>query len=75
MATIDEHLGDGARGESRESGVNSEKELFEAVADDTTAIIAAFNLLLAKLDADTGLDEDDYVATLAIASQNLNKSS
>ncbi len=42
-------------------------------ADDSTEIRAQFVALLAKLDADVGINDVDYAATLTPAAQQLTK--
>lgn len=43
------------------------------VADDFTELRAQFNALLAKLDADTGVNDTNFAATLAPAAQKTTK--
>lgn len=83
MATIDklidQHSG---RGLSKESGVATVRELFEAAVDDMTELRTQFVALLAKLDVDftaqnlavgsSQLDED-YASTLTPSALTLLK--
>jgi hypothetical protein len=71
--TIDELLGDGGRGLSRESGVDPVKELFDAAADDLTELNTQFVALLTQLDTEGGLG-GGYVAGFTPAAQTLVKS-
>ena len=72
--TIDELLGDGGRGMSRESGVDPVKELFDAAADDITEIHTKMTALMVALDAEGGLG-GGYVAGFTPAAQTLVKAS
>lgn len=70
--TIDQLLGDGGRGISRESGVDPMKDLFDAAADDLTEIRTKFVALLTQLDTEGGLG-GGYVAGFTPAALNLVK--
>ena len=78
---LDEHSG---RGESKESGVSTDRELWNAAQEDIADLRTKFAALLAKLDADftaqnaavAGSQLDvDYAATQALAAQQLLKGS
>lgn len=76
MAIIDGQLDQQpGRGQSKESGVATYKELYEAVVDDMTELRAQFVALCAKLDADAGVTDVDYESTLTPAALTLQKSS
>jgi hypothetical protein len=70
--TIDQLLGDGGRGLSRESGVDPVKDLFDAAADDLTEIRTQFVALLTQLDTEGGLG-GGYVAGFTPAALTLVK--
>jgi len=71
--TIEQDFGDGASGLSDETGGATVADALRAAADDMTNLRVKFAALLAKLDADTGLDDSDYVSTLTPAAQTLVK--
>lgn len=84
-ATIDQLVDQfPGRGESKESGVSTELELWNAAYADITDLRAKFAALLAKLDTDftaqnlavasSQLDEN-YGSTLALATASLAKGS
>jgi|GEM_PF-5296305 len=62
MATIDAQLDQhGGRGQSKESGVSTYKELYEAAVDDLTELRAKIIVLATMLDAEGTLG-GGYVA-------------
>ena len=70
--TIDQLLGDGGRGISRESGVDPLKDLFDAAADDLTEVRAKIVVLATMLDAEGTLG-GGYVTAATPAAANLVK--
>jgi hypothetical protein len=47
--------------------------LLESLTDDNANLRAQYAKLLAKLDADTGVDETDYAATCGLAAPQFTK--
>lgn len=70
--TIDQLLGDGGRGISRESGVDPMKDLFDAAADDLTEVRDKIVVLATMLDAEGTLG-GGYVTAATPAVANLVK--
>lgn len=74
MATIDKQLDQQVgRGLSKESGVSTVRELFEATVDDLTEFRTQFIAALTKLDNDAGVTDTDYASTLSPAALTLVK--
>ena len=63
MATIDQQLGEGGRGISRESGADPLLKVLNEIADDLAALRAAHVALTAKMDLDTDLTATDWGST------------
>ena len=73
-ATIDQALHDhGGRGESKESGISTEQDLWNARHAELADIRAQNAALLAKLDADAGVTDADYSTTVNLAAPQLLK--
>jgi hypothetical protein len=72
-ATIDQDMdGQSGRGESRESGVSTDVELWNALYDELTDLREKYAALLAKLDTEGGLG-GGYVAAASLGDRQVLK--
>jgi hypothetical protein len=73
VATIDQLIDEQpGRGESKEHGISTELELWNALYDELGDVRTKFGTLLAQLDTEAGLG-GGYVAGNALAAQQLLK--
>lgn len=76
MPEIPKDLGFGGANLTPEAGSPGKglNDILRGTTADRDAVIDAFNALLAKLDADAGVTDVDYVATLEIDKATLENS-
>lgn len=63
MAKIDQQLGEGGRGISREGAADPLLKVLNEIADDLAALRTAFVALTAKLDADPDITATNFGST------------
>ena len=68
--TLKRSIGDAGAGIDESHGEDRLYDVLAALAGNSSVTVTQFNALLAKLDADAGVTDTDYVSTLQIDANN-----